>query len=49
MQDALGWIPKELKFLKLKELLPIPEDVQMAAQTASAPSRLNLIMKNFFF
>ena len=34
VQDALGWIPPELEFLKLKELLPVQEDVQMAAPCA---------------
>ena len=31
VQTALDWIPKELKFLMGKELLPIMEDIQMAA------------------
>ena len=35
VQDALGWIPPELEFLKLKELLPIQEDVQMATPCAA--------------
>ena len=35
VQDALGWIPPELDFLNLNELLPIQEDVQMASTCAT--------------
>merc|ERR1712194_496584 len=35
VQDALGWISDELKFLKLNELLPIQEDLQMATTCAA--------------
>ena len=35
VQSALDWIPKGLKFLKLNELLPIQEDVQMATTCAA--------------
>ena len=34
VQTALGWIPEQLKFLMDNELLPIMEDVQMAAPCA---------------
>ena len=35
VQSALKWIPDQLKFLKTNELLPIQEDVQMAATCAA--------------
>ena len=45
VQDALGWIPPELKFLNLKELLPIQEDFQMASMCAT---RINeQVVKSF--
>jgi hypothetical protein len=31
VQEALEWIPPELSMLKSSELLPIQEDIQMAA------------------
>ena len=45
VQDALGWIPDELKFLKLNELLPIQEDVQMAITCATRINELEKIDK----